>query len=91
MPKEWVAVNALTIEERQKIKEAIDMNMSYSEMGEYVGRDKSTVMREAKRLGHFSQYDPNKAQKDFESKQKLVGIKRNSPLYLKIKEEENLG
>lgn len=71
----WIAYNPLLIEERRKIKEAIDMGMSYGDMSKYVGREKSIVMREAKRLGSYLDYDPDLAQKDFEEKQKLIGIK----------------
>ncbi len=60
--------NSLTMEERVKIKEALDMNLSYREIAEYVGRPKTTVCREAKRLGNYTDYDPIKAQKDFEEK-----------------------
>jgi IS30 family transposase len=62
----WMAYNPLKLEERKKIKEAIDLNMSYSEMAEHVGRAKSVVMREAKRFGHYTLYDPEKAQQQFE-------------------------
>jgi len=65
----WQVKNPLTIEERRKIKEAIDMDMSYGQMGEFVGRPKSTVLREARRIGKPRDYDPEKAQKDFEKKQ----------------------
>jgi len=69
MINKWKVKNALEFSERVKIKEAIDLNMTYREMAEYVGRPKSTVMREAKRLGTFEIYDPKKAQEDFERKQ----------------------
>lgn len=82
--------NPLTIEERRKIQEGLALEMSYRELGLHVGRCKSVVMRESKRLGLPEDYDPLKAQKNFESKQKLSGIKRGSDLYLKIAKEENL-
>lgn len=72
----WISNNPFLIHERRKIKEAIDLNMSYREMGEYVGRPKTSVMRESKRLGKPKDYDPDKAQEDFEKKQKLIGIKK---------------
>ncbi len=75
MISKWIANNPLTIEERKKIKEGIDLNMSYSEMALHVGRSKSAVIRESKRLGKFENYDPEKAQNNFESKQKLIGKK----------------
>lgn len=59
-----------------KIKEAIDKGFSYGEMAAYVGRCKSVVMRESKRLGKAEGYDPTKAQQDFENKQKLIGKKK---------------
>ncbi len=73
----WIAYHPITIDQRRLIKEAIDMDMSYSEMAEYVGRIKSVVMREAKRLGRPEDYDPDLAQADFEAKNKLIGIPKN--------------
>lgn len=52
------------------------MNMSYSEIAAHAGRIKSVVMREAKRLGRPEDYDPDKAQLDFEEKNKLIGTKK---------------
>jgi IS30 family transposase len=72
----WKARNPLTIEERRKIKEALDLGLSYRQIGKYVGRSFTTVRRETKRLGSYKNYDPELAQKDFEEKQKLVGIKK---------------
>jgi IS30 family transposase len=82
--------NPLTIEERRKIKEGLALQMSYSELALHVGRCKSVVMRESKRLGYPWDYEPDLAQKNFEAKQKLSGIKRGSDLYIKIAKEENL-
>lgn len=76
MPGKWKAVNPLTIEERQLIKEGLDLNMSYSQLALHVGRCKSVVMRESKRLGKYQNYDPVKAQSDFEEKQKMIGKKK---------------
>lgn len=78
MVSEWKCRNPFSIEERHKIKEAIDLNMTYREMAKFLGRGKTSVMRECKRLGKYSEYDPEKAQQDFEMKQKLVGIKKTS-------------
>lgn len=77
MVGKYMAINPLTIEERYKVKEGLDMNMSYSELGRHVGRPKSTVLRESKRLGHAFTYDPQKAQEDFENKQKNI-LRKNS-------------
>lgn len=66
----WAVKNPLTIEERKKIKEGLEMDLSYGELSSYVGRDKSTVMRESKRLGSYKDYDPEKAQEHFEKLQK---------------------
>lgn len=71
----WKVKNPLRIEERRKIKEAIDLGLSYQEMAFFVGRPKSTVQRESKRLGNFMNYDPDKAQNDFEEKQKIIRTK----------------
>lgn len=62
--------NPLTLEERMKIKEGLQKNLSYSQLSLFVGRNKSTVLREAKRLGTPEQYDPIKAQNDFEQGQR---------------------
>ncbi len=66
MVTKWSVKNPLTIEERKKISEALELNMSYGQMAVYVGRSKSTVLRECRRLGHTEDYDPDKAQKHFE-------------------------
>lgn len=72
----WKAKNPLRIEERRKIKEAIELGLSYRQMALFVDRPKSTVLRESKRLGKFTNYDPDKAQKDFEEKQKNIRTKK---------------
>ncbi len=72
MPGKWMCINPLSIDERKLVKEGIDLNLSYSGIAAYVGRPKSTVMREAKRLGTPWNYDPEKAQNDFENKQKNI-------------------
>lgn len=71
-----MAYNPLKLEERIKIKEAIDLDMSYGQMAIHVGRSKSVVMREAKRLGKYTDYDPYDAQNDFEKKQQRIRIKK---------------
>lgn len=58
--------NPLTLAERIKIKEGLDFNLSYREIAETINRAKSTVIREARRLGEVSKYDPQKAQINFE-------------------------
>lgn len=74
MVSRWSVNNALTIEERIKLKEGLDLGMCYREIGKYVGRHKSTMVKEAKRLGTPENYDPIKAQEDFERKQKEKGV-----------------
>lgn len=80
MVSKWSVKNPLTIDERKKVSEALELNMSYGQMAEYVGRSKSTVMRESKRLGETSDYDPEKAQKHFEDIQlaRRNGQKKNT-------------
>jgi len=51
------------------MQEGLGLNLSYRELGLHVGRAKSTVMREARRLGDPAIYDAEKAQVDFEKKQ----------------------
>lgn len=65
----WQVKNPLTIEERSLLQEGLKLQLNYRELGEYVGRCKSTVLREARRLGDPSVYDAKKAQNDFETKQ----------------------
>lgn len=79
---EMVKLNAknppLTLDERKKIKEGLELNLSYTQLAKHVGRNKSTVLRESKRLGTPDDYDPEKAQAHFEMRQqeKIEGIKR---------------
>lgn len=80
----------VSFEERKKIKQGHDLGLSYRELALHVGRCKSVVLRESKRLGEREDYDPILAQKNFESKQKLSGIKRGSEAYLKVLKQENL-
>lgn len=70
MVEKWSVKNPLTLDERKKIKEGLDLGLSYSKLALHVGRYKSTVMRESKRLGDVSDYDPEKAQQHFENGQK---------------------
>jgi IS30 family transposase len=70
MVEKWSCINPLTLDERRLIKEGLDLNMCYREIGQHAGRSKSVVLRESKRLGDISKYDPDKAQKDFEEKQR---------------------
>ncbi len=77
MPGRWIAINPLSIDERLKVKEGLELDLSYSQLALHVGRCKSVVMREAKRLGKPEEYDAHKAQADFEAKQKLIGKKKN--------------
>lgn len=77
MVQKWIANNPLTLQERRKLFEGLNLGLSYSELAAFVNRPKTTVMREAKRINNdFTKYDPVKAQKDFEAKQKLIGKKK---------------
>jgi IS30 family transposase len=87
MIKRYKVKNPLTLEERKKIKEGLESFLTFKQIADTLGRAKSTVLRESKRLGR-GRYDPVKAHKDFRKKQMLSGIKRGSPLYLKILEME---
>ena len=69
MISKWQCKNALTHYQRVLLEQAIIKGLSYREIAEYVGRPKSTVMREAKRLGKPNDYNANEAQADFENKQ----------------------
>lgn len=70
MVGKWSCRNPLTIEERRKIMYGLDYGMNYREIAEYVGRCKSVVIRESKRLGCVSKYNSEFAQIDFEDKQR---------------------
>lgn len=76
MVNPWPCINPLTIEERRRIKHGLMINLSYSQLALHVGRHKSVVLREAKRLGDAADYDPDLAQKDFETKMKRFGNKK---------------
>ena len=76
MVGKWIAINPLSIDERLKVEEGLKLDMSYSQLAAHVGRCKSVVMREAKRLGGHADYTAVKAQADFEAKQKLIGKKK---------------
>lgn len=80
--------NHLTLDERRKIKEGIDADLSYLKIAESIGRAKSTIIREAKRLGGPGDYEPQLAHLDFKKKQMLSGVRRGSSLYQKILEME---
>lgn len=66
MVTKWSVKNPLTIDERRKIQEGLELNMSYAQIALHVGRSKSAVLRESKRLGDTKNYDPEKAQSHFE-------------------------
>jgi len=77
MVSNWIAKNPLKIEERRKIKEGIDLGLSYGQIAISIDRAKSTIIRECKRLKRSVWlYDPDLAQADFEEKQRLIGIKK---------------
>jgi IS30 family transposase len=80
--------NHLTLAERRQIREGVEADLSYRRIAEDLGRAKSTIIRECKRLGDPQDYDPLKAHQNFKKKQMLSGIKRGSSLYLKILEIE---
>lgn len=72
--------NPLTIEERRLIKEGLDLNMTYREIAIHANRSKTTVIREAKRLGDIEDYDPDEAQRHFEYRQK-VHLRYMGPMF----------
>lgn len=71
MVGKWSCQNPLSLEERRKIQEGLEIGLSYSQIAASVERYKSTVMREAKRLGNIKAYDAEKAQENFEYIQRL--------------------
>lgn len=62
----WSVKNPLTFDERLKIAIGLSEGLSYGQLAKYVGRCKSVVMRESKRLGDANKYNPELAQKNFE-------------------------
>ena len=76
----WMVNNPLTLDERKKIKECIDLKMSYGKMSKVIGRAKSTLLHEVQRRGGFESYDPVEAQMDFENKQ-FIRMKHRRNLY----------
>ncbi len=70
MATQWSCKNPLSLEERKLIREGLDLGMSYSQIGIHVGRCKSVVLRESKRLGSSNNYDALKAQDHFEEIQR---------------------
>ncbi len=65
----WSNKNPLTIRERKIIQKGIENKLTSLEIAEQLGRGKTTITREAKRLGSIDDYDAEEAQKDFEKKQ----------------------
>jgi IS30 family transposase len=80
MPGKWSCKNPLTLQERKLIAEALALDLSYRAMAEYVGRNKSTVMRESKRLGKVEDYDAEEAQDHFECMQRAGRKKMSATL-----------
>lgn len=72
----WHVKNPLQLHERELIKVGLDLGLSTRQLALYVGRSRTSVVRESKRLGCKELYDPKKAQEDFERKQKNCGIKK---------------
>lgn len=66
----WSCRNPLTLQERIKIRESIDMDMTYREMSKHVGREKSVLVKECNKRGGYENYDPHKAQEQFEKIQR---------------------
>lgn len=77
MVGKWSVKNPLTLEERIRIKEGLDANLYYHEIATSIGRGKNTIRKETRRLGTVDDYDPYKAQQNFEDKQ-LLGWKKIS-------------
>ncbi len=75
MVGKWKCFNPLTLEERLKLQQGLKQGLSYGKLALYVGRHKSVVLRESKRLGSHLLYNAEEAQKDFEYKQTPEGRK----------------
>lgn len=68
--EKWSCRNPLSIDDRKFIQHGITSGMSSREIGKEIGRCKSVVLRESKRLGDIKNYDAEMAQHDFEKKQR---------------------
>ncbi len=55
----------LTLEERNKIKEFIEVDYSLSSISRLIGRGKNTVVQEVRRNGGRENYNPQKAEQQF--------------------------
>jgi helix-turn-helix protein len=66
MVKGFSCQNPLTLDERLVIQENLSVGLSYRLIGLQLGRCKSVVRREAKRLGSRDNYNAEKAQAHFE-------------------------
>lgn len=66
----WPSKNPFTLDERKKIREGIDLKMSYRQIAYHCGRSKTGVLREVKRNGGVESYDAELSQFNFEEKQR---------------------
>ena len=76
--EKWSVLNPLTIEERRAIYDGINQDLSSREIAENLGRSKSTILREVRRLG-IDKYQPEIAQKQFEDIQRATWQKQRKP------------
>lgn len=68
--EKWSCRNPLSIEERKSIENGIRLGRSSREIGKEINRNKSIILRESKRLGNSDEYNAEKAQENFEYKQR---------------------
>jgi len=82
-PEHWqVSEQRLSLEDRVQIKLGLERGCSYREIGERIGRNKSTVCREVSRNGGVRLYEPTEAHRS-----SFVRAKRPKPTKLSCNEQ----
>lgn len=76
----WACRNPVNINERKAIEKGLRDGLTYTEIGKLIDREKTTVRREANRLGSFQNYNAEKAQEHFERLQKEKPAKISATL-----------
>ena len=62
----WACHNPLNIDDRRAIKDGLDAGLTYRAIAKSINRGKTTIQREVLRFKSLDDYDPEKAQAQFE-------------------------
>lgn len=89
MASRWMCRDPLTIDERREIKKYLDLDITYRGIAGIMHRAKSTISREARRLGETVDYDPDRAQEHFEKLQMQTRDKIRQTLKNKSHEKKD--